>query len=105
MTMPDCQQDPPEVQIRPQEQLLIEALQEFAPGRILCTSQGVAQLAAAAARRFPLASVYCHYFDLFPAEKARLHAGNNLPNVVLGCSSDFPALPFDLAALPLSAQG
>ena len=94
-----------EVEVRPQEQLLIDALDAFSPGRVLCTSQGVAQLAAAAARRFCRATVYCHYLDLYHAEKARRHAGNDLANLTLGCSSDFPPQRVDLAALPLSAQG
>ncbi len=101
----------PELEIRPQEQLLIDALDAdhaahgARPSRMLCTSQGVAQLAAAAARRFPSAAVYCHYLDLYQAEKARQQAGNDLANLTLGCSSDFPPQSVDLAALPLSAQG
>ena len=106
----DFPHDPAEVEVRPQEQLLIDALDHltadaFSPGRVLCTSQGVAQLAAAAARRFPGAAVYCHYLDLYQAEQARCYAGNNLANLTLGCSSDFPPQSVDLAALPLSAQG
>ncbi|MGO9110496.1 MAG: class I SAM-dependent methyltransferase [Thermoguttaceae bacterium] len=103
--MPDFQHEPTEIELRPQEQLLIDALDAFSPGRILCTSQGLAQLAAAAARGFPSAAVYCHYLDLYRAEKARRHAGNDLANLSLGCSSDFPSQPVDLAALPMSAQG
>ena len=68
---------------------------------MLCTSQGAAQLAAAAARRFPSASVYCHYLDLYRAEKALHYVGNDLGNLTLGCSSDFPPQAVDLAALPL----
>ncbi len=94
-----------EIEVRPQEQLLIDALDDFSPTRMLCTSQGVAQLAAAAARRFPDATVYCHYLDLYRAEKARQAVGNASPNLTLGCSADFPMQPFDFAALPLSAQG
>jgi 16S rRNA (guanine1207-N2)-methyltransferase len=94
-----------EFEVRPQEQLLIDALDAYSPGRVLCTSQGVAQLAAAAARRFPGATVYCHYLDLYQAEQARRHAGNDLKNLTLGCSSDFPPQSVDLAALPLSSQG
>lgn len=95
----------PEIEVRPQEQLLIDALDDFSPRRMLCTSQGVAQLAAAAAGRFPSATVYCHYLDLYRAEKARQVAGNHLPNLTLGCSADFPPGPLDFVALPLSAQG
>jgi 16S rRNA G1207 methylase RsmC len=93
------------IEARPQEQLLIDALQAFSPSRVICTSQGLAQLAAAAAKRFPTASVYCHFFDLYPAEKAQRQPGNELPSLVLGCASDFPPGPIDLAALPLAAQG
>ena len=107
--MPDSsskfQHEPTEIEVRPQEQLLIDALDAFSPSRILCTSRGVAQLAAAAARRFSSATVYCHYLDLYHAEKARQYAGNTLANLTLGCSSDFPPQPVDLAALPLSTQG
>jgi 16S rRNA (guanine1207-N2)-methyltransferase len=103
--MPDSQREPPEVEVRPQEQQLIDALDAFFPRRVLCTSQGVAQLAAAAARKFPSATVYCHYLDLYRAERARRHVGHDLTNLALGCSSDFPQQPVDLAALPLSAQG
>ena len=46
--MPDSQHEPREVAVRPQEQLLIDALDAFSPRQVLCTSQGVAQLAAAA---------------------------------------------------------
>ena len=91
--------------IRPQEQLLIDALTDYTPSRVLCTSQGAAQLAAAAARLFPHAAVYCHYLDLYPAEKARQYADNQLPNLTLGCSPDFPPQAIDLAALPLAAEG
>ena len=72
---------------------------------VLCTSQGVAQLAAAAAQRFPAAAVDCHYLDLYRAEKARRYAGDGLANLTIGCSADFPPQAVDLAALPFSAQG
>ena len=94
-----------ELEVRPQEQLLIDALDAVSPNRVLCISQGVAQLAAAAAGRFSNAAVYCHYLDLYQAEAARQYAGNRLANLTLGCASDFPPQSVDLAALPLSAQG
>jgi 16S rRNA (guanine1207-N2)-methyltransferase len=103
--MSDLPADLAELEVRPQEQLLIDALDTFTPGRMLSTSQGVAQLAAAAARRWPGATVYCHYLDLYRAELARRHVGNSLANLTLGCSPDFPPAVIDLAALPLSAQG
>ena len=99
------QSESPELEVRPQEQLLIDALEAFSPRRILCTSQGVAQLAAVAAREFPAATVFCHYVDLYRAEQARRQLGNALPNLTLGCSPDFPPQSVDLAALPFSSHG
>ncbi len=101
----DSPHGPAEIEVRPQEQLLIEALDDFSPGRVLCTSQGLAQLAAAAARRFSSATVYCHYLDLYPAQQARRYADNALANLTIGCSSDFPPQTVDLAALPFSQRG
>ena len=101
----DSQHEPSEISVRPQEQLLIDTLDGFSPGRMLCTSQGLAQLAAAAAKRFPAAAIFCHYLDLYHAEKARQHAGSDLANLTIGCSSDFPPHTVDLAALPTSARG
>jgi 16S rRNA (guanine1207-N2)-methyltransferase len=103
--MTDFQHEPAEVEVRPQEQLLIDALDGYSPGRILCASQGVAQLAAAAARRFPSASVWCHYLDLYRAELARRYVGDDLANLTIGCAADFPPRQADLVALPFSAQG
>jgi 16S rRNA (guanine1207-N2)-methyltransferase len=96
---------PREIVIRPPEQLLIGALDEFSPRAILCTSQGLAQFAIEAAKRFSGSTVYCHYFDLYRAEQARLYAGEGLTNLTIGCSSDFPPPAVDLVALPFSAQG
>ena len=101
----DSPHGPAEIEVRPQEQLLIEALDDFSPGRVLCTSQGLAQLAAAAARRFSSATVYCHYLDLYPAQQARRYADNALANLTIGCSSDFPPQTVNLAALPFSQRG
>jgi 16S rRNA G1207 methylase RsmC len=97
--------DPQRIEVRPQEQLLIDALDSYSPRRVLCTSQGLAQLAVAAASKFPAASVTCHYLDLYRAEKARRHVGGVAENLTIACSADFPADEVDLAALPFSAQG
>jgi 16S rRNA (guanine1207-N2)-methyltransferase len=118
--------EPAEVSSRPQEQLLIEALADYdgpPPRRVLCTSQGLAQLAVAAARQFPAASVVCHWLDLYRAEQARMSvagrrgsdiSGDGQPttdnrqlpaNLTILCSSDFPPEKVELAALPMSAQG
>ena len=62
--MEDASEDRPQIAARAQEQLLIDALGQYEPTRVLCTSQGLAQLAVAAAERFPQATVNCHYLDL-----------------------------------------
>ncbi len=99
---------------RPQEQLLIEALDLWEgppPRRVLCTSQGFAQFAVAAAGKFPAAAVLCHWLDLYRAELARAHAADTqghaqMPkNLTFDCSADFPGQRVDIAALPLSRQG
>ena len=120
------------ITVRPQEQLLIDALDalDAPPRRVLCTSRGFAQLAVAAARLFPDAKVVCHWLDLYRADAARAQVGNEgdspifaatmrnvrseqLPakiwtvheNLAMVCSPDFPHDKIELAALPLSAQG
>jgi 16S rRNA G1207 methylase RsmC len=104
----DLQRDAAGIIARPQEQLLIDALDALEtppPRRVLCTSQGFAQLAAAAARRFPTASVFCHWLDLYRAELAEANIGDRPENLTFGCSADFPADQVELAAPPLSAHG
>ena len=98
----------PEIAVRPQEQLLIDALAALdlpPPGRVLCTSQGRAQLAAAAARQFPETQVVCHYLDLYRAGLAREHLADGPGNLTIACSADVPPNSVELAALPMSAQG
>ncbi len=98
----------PEITARPQEQLLIDALAALdvpPPGHVLCTSQGLAQLAAAAARQFLDAQVVCHFLDLYRADLAREHLAGAANNLTIACSADFPSDKVELAALPLSAQG
>src|SRR6516165_8255974 len=97
-----------EITVRPQEQLLIDALTALdvpPPRGILCTSQGRAQLADAAARRFPEARVVCHFLDLYRADLAREHHTEPPSNLTIACSTDFPPDKAEIAALPMSAQG
>ena len=89
-----------------QEQLLIEALDAISPGRILCTSQGVAaRLAAAAAAKVRSCDRLLPLPRSLPSRKGTTTRGDGLANLTLGCSSDFPPQSVDLAALPLSTQG
>jgi 16S rRNA (guanine1207-N2)-methyltransferase len=98
----------PQITARPQEQLLIDALAVLdlpPPRRVLCTSQGLAQLAAAAARQFPSAHVVCHFLDLYRADLARIHLAGDPRNLTIACAADFPPDKVKFAALPISAQG
>jgi 16S rRNA (guanine1207-N2)-methyltransferase len=90
---------------RPAEQILIEALGEVAPGRILCTSIGRAQFAAAAARADATSHVCCSFLDLYALEQARLQHADAPPNLRLECAADFPDGPFDAVVLPVSTSG
>jgi 16S rRNA (guanine1207-N2)-methyltransferase len=89
----------------PQEQILIDLVAEIGGQTILCTSLGAAQLARAAAERFPSATVHCHFLDLYRAELARGSGLDNPSNLSFGCAADLPPQPVDVVALPLSASG
>jgi 16S rRNA (guanine1207-N2)-methyltransferase len=106
---PDNQseRDPPQGVMPPwpQEQTLIDLLPQLGGQAILCTSLGVAQLARAAAERFPAAIVHCHFLDLYRAEQARTSAVELPANLSIGCTANFPLQPVDVVALPLSASG
>ena len=93
------------LETRPQEQLLIEAVDGLSPARMLCISQGLAQLAATAASRFPAAAVHCHYLDLYHAEAAPAPLGEQAAKPYTRLLAGLPPQAVDLAALPLSAQG
>ncbi len=86
------------------EQLLVEALPDAAPPRVLCTSLGRAQLAAAAAQRYPDAAVDCFVLDAYHAQQARA-AHPALPRLHVVCAADLPAEPYQLALIPTTAQG
>jgi 16S rRNA G1207 methylase RsmC len=89
---------------RAAEQLLIEALPDAAPPRVLCTSLGRAQAAAAAAQRYPAAAVDCFFLDAYQAQQARAtHA--ELANLHVVCAADLPAGEYHLALIPTTAQG
>lgn len=87
------------------EALLIGACHGVASGRALCTSLGWGQCAVSLARRLPQARVVCHFLDLHPLEQARHVAEDTAARVEWVCSTDLPAGPFDLAAIPVSRFG
>jgi 16S rRNA (guanine1207-N2)-methyltransferase len=104
---------PPALRIPAAEQLLIDELPAIRETRILATSLGRGQFAAAAARQIPGARVTLHELDIYLADEARRFleqtasvaggAGEGAARVV--CSADFPEEQFDLAALPVDFRG
>lgn len=87
------------------EQLLIERLDELPGDRLLCTTQGRAQLAAVAALRSSTRQVVCHFLDLFRAEESQRLHGDSGGRLRLLCTPDFPEEEFDAAALPFTTTG
>ena len=95
----------PPVEVRPAEQILIDALGEMPVGSILCTSLGRGQFAAAAAQNRPTAAVCCSFLDLSARNLAKEFHREPPPNLRFECQSDFPEEEVDLFALPITASG
>ena len=87
------------------EQLLIERLDELPGDRLLCTTQGRAQLAAVAALRSTSRRVACYFLDLFLAEESQRLHGDCGGRLEIVCSEDFPDAEFDVVALPFRMSG
>ncbi len=97
----------PEAPIPPyqQESLLIDAIPEMRGDRLLCTSAGLAQFAAAAARALPNTTVSCNYLDLYRANLATNYWPDSPPNLRIECAADLSDEEADIVALPFSARG
>jgi len=89
----------------PRDDLLIAVLSDVRGRRILCTSQGRAQFAAAAAEALPEAEVYCHFLDVYQAELARQVNAGGPSNLTIACSADLPGGDFDVVAFPFHSGG
>jgi 16S rRNA G1207 methylase RsmC len=94
-----------EIPAFPQESLLIDALPRMSGERLICTSVGVAQFAASAARALPHARVCCAYLDLYRANFATEYWPNRPSNLRIECAADLPSEESDVVALPFSAAG
>jgi 16S rRNA G1207 methylase RsmC len=90
---------------RPSERILIDALASVPSGRVLCTTLGRGQFAAAKAQADPESSVCCCFLDLYALEQTRLHHTDAPANLRLECAAEFPAGPFDAFVLPVSTSG
>src|SRR4051812_39846389 len=88
-----------------QESLLIDAVPQLDAEAILCTSAGLAQLAASAAEALPHATVICTYIDLYRAGLATEHWKDSISNLQIDCAADLPDVAADVVALPFFANG
>jgi len=95
----------PPVEVRPAEQILIDALGKMPEGPILCTSLGRGQFAAAAARNRPSTSVCCCFLDLSARNLAAEFHSDPTPNLRFECRADFPEDDVDVFAMPVTAAG
>jgi len=86
-----------------QEQLLIDAVADLAGTRVLCTTLGRGQLAAAMAAR-PEARVTCHFLDRFLADLTAKHAGAACP-FEIACAAEIPTEEIDLVCFPTHSGG
>jgi 16S rRNA G1207 methylase RsmC len=87
------------------ERLLLEAVPRIGSGRVLCTSLGRAQLAAAIAREYPQGEVRCHFLDVYRAARAAQEHDDGPANLHIVCQPDLPPDEIDTAALPLTSSG
>ena len=95
----------PPVEVRPAEQILIDALGKMPEGQILCTSLGRGQFAAAAARNRPLTNACCCFLDLTARNLAAEFHADAPPNLRFECRADFPEDEVDVFAMPVTAAG
>jgi 16S rRNA G1207 methylase RsmC len=89
----------------PQEQLLIDAIPRMSADRLICTSAGLAQFAAIAARAMPQATVSSTYLDLYRANLAMDYWKDCPPNLRIECTADLPSDEADVVAFPFSSGG
>lgn len=87
------------------ESLLLDAMDEVLGQRVLCTSLGRGQFAAAIADRSPDNEVTCFFLDVFLAKETLDEIGRKRPNVSVVCETDFPEGPFDTVAMPFLKNG
>jgi 16S rRNA (guanine1207-N2)-methyltransferase len=74
------------------------------PGRVVCTSAGLAQFAVAAASARQ-AEVTCTYLDQYRAGQATEYWHDKPTNLRIECAADLPHVEAEVAAFPFSAGG
>ena len=96
---------PDPLEVRPAEQMLIDAVPDLPEGRLLCTSVGRGQFAVAAAQGHPASSVRCSVLDLYTLQQADKLQAPLPPNLTFECAADFPDDEVDVFALPIMTSG
>lgn len=91
--------------IRPQEQLLLDALPELSAGRLLVNTAGRAQFAAAFAARDSASRADCWLLDLYQTDECRRAFVSPPANLRLLCQADPPAEEVDIVAWAFQKQG
>lgn len=97
--------DRPELRTPTAEQLLLNACSDIEAQRVLSSSLGRAQAAAAVAVAHPESQVICHFLDQYQASEARQFQEGVASNLEFICSADYPAGEFDLFMLPVTRGG
>lgn len=92
------------LEARASEQILVDFAAELPQGRVLCTSLGRGQFAAAAAQNRSDAVVCC-FLDQYSLKQAREFHAELPANLQLQCVADFPPDEVDVFALPTTAGG
>jgi len=103
MSDEDIESKPP-LEARVAERCALQIAQTFSGNRILCSSLGRGQAAAALAKDRPEAAVTLWYLDQYWQHLAAAEIGD-LDGLSIVCSADFPSGPYDLAVLPFSFRG
>ena len=91
--------------LRSSEARALAAALEIRGERILCTTAGRAQAAAALAQGRPKASVCCWFIDQHQQQLAVATHEASLGKLELVCLADPPETAIDLAVIPLSMRG
>jgi len=94
----------PPLEPRLAERRALEVAQAYTGTRILCSSLGRGQAAAALATMRSDVSVTLWYLDQY-WQKLAVDAIGYSPQLTILCSADLPPGPFDLAVLPFSYRG
>lgn len=92
------------LEARVAERCALQIAQTFSGNRVLCSSLGRGQAAAALAKDRPEAEVTLWYLDQYWQHRAAAEIGD-LEGLSIVCSADFPSGPYDLAVLPFSFRG